>query len=108
MALVMSSIAQGRAGSQEACQEMIEILSQQKYRSKIPAGIPLGLKVANKTGSITRIDHDAAIVFPEGRKPYILVVMTRGIGKRTDAEKLIAELSRMVYHYVTKKEERNT
>ena len=108
MALVMSSIAQGRAGSQEACQEMIEILSQQKYRDKIPAGIPAGVKVANKTGSITKIDHDAAIVFPEGRKPYILVVMTRGIEKRTDAEKLIAELSRIVYQYVTKKEERNT
>ena len=108
MSLVMSSIARGRAGTKEACQEMIEILSQQKYRSKIPAGIPADVKVANKTGSITKINHDAAIVFPDGRRPYILVVMTRGIEKRADAEKLIAELSRIVYDHVTKKEEINT
>ena len=106
MALVMQSIARGKAGAGEACEQMIDILSRQKYRAKIPAGIPPGVKVANKTGSITRIDHDGAIVFPEGRKPYILVVMTRGIEKREDAEKLIAELSKMVYDYVTEEEER--
>jgi beta-lactamase class A len=106
MMKVMQLIAEGKAGSPEACREMIEILSQQKYRNKIPAGIPEGVKVANKTGSITKIDHDAAIVFPEGRKPYILVIMTRGIERREDAEKLIAELSRIVYDYVTKKEEK--
>jgi beta-lactamase class A len=106
MALVMQSIALGKVGTGEACGEMIDILSRQKYRAKIPAGIPPGVKVANKTGSITRVDHDGAIVFPEGRKPYILVVMTRGIEKREDAEKLIGELSRLVYDYVTKEEER--
>jgi beta-lactamase class A len=106
MMKVMRLIAEGKAVSPEASREMIEILSQQKYRNKIPAGIPEGVKVANKTGSITRIDHDAAIVFPEGRKPYILVIMTRGIEKREDAEKLIAELSRIVYDHVTQKEEK--
>jgi beta-lactamase class A len=105
MSLIMALIAEGKAGTEESCQEMIEILSRQKYRAKIPAGIPPGVKVANKTGSITRIDHDAAIVFPEGRKPYILVVMTRGIERREDAEKWIEEMSRIVYDHVTEKEE---
>lgn len=97
MMQVMLSIVEGKAGSTEACQEMIEILAQQKFRAKIPAGIPEGVRVANKTGSITRIDHDAAIVFPEGRKPYVLVVMIRGIETQEDAERLIAKLSRLVY-----------
>ena len=105
MSLVLSSIALGRAGTKEACQEMIEILSQQKFRDKIPAGLPANVKVANKTGSITRIDHDSAIVFPEGRQPYILVVLTRGIEKREDAEKLIAELSRIVYNSIVNEKE---
>ena len=103
MLMVLERIARGKAGTEGACQEMVAILSQQKFRSKIPAGIPAGIKVANKTGSITRIDHDAAIVFPEDRKPYILVIMTRGIAKRGDAEKLIAQLSRIVYDHVTEK-----
>jgi beta-lactamase class A len=98
---VMMSIAEGKAGSSEACREMIEILKQQKFRSKIPAGIPEDVKVANKTGSITRIDHDAAIVFPKGRKPYVLVIMTRGIEEHEKAEKLIAKLSRIVYESLT-------
>lgn len=97
MMQIMDAIAQGKAVSENACQQMIDILSHQRYRSKIPAGIPEGIKVANKTGSITGIDHDAAIVFPEGHLPYVLVIMTRGIEKREDAEKLIAELSRIVY-----------
>lgn len=100
MLRVLELIARGKAGTKKNCQEMIEILSQQKYRNKIPAGIPAGVKVANKTGSITRIDHDAAIIFPEGRKPYVLVVLTRGIEKCEDAEKLIAKLSRIVYESI--------
>jgi beta-lactamase class A len=97
MMQVMLSIVEGKAGSVQDCREMIDILAQQKFRAKIPAGIPEGVKVANKTGSITRIDHDAALVFPEGRKPYVLVVLTRGIDSREDAERLIAKLSRLVY-----------
>lgn len=100
MMQVMMSILEGTAGSEESCQQMTEILSQQKFRAKIPAGIPEGIKVANKTGSITRIDHDAAIVFPRGRKPYVLVVLSRGIDNREDAERLIAGLSKIVYQRV--------
>lgn len=100
MMQVMLSILEGSAGSEQACQQMVEILSQQEFRAKIPAGIPEGIRVANKTGSITRIDHDAAIVFPRGRKPYVLVIMTRGIENREDAERLIAGLSKLIYQKV--------
>jgi beta-lactamase class A len=100
MMKVLLSILEGTAVSDKACQQMIEILSQQKFRAKIPAGIPDGIKVGNKTGSITRIDHDAAIVFPEGRRPYVLVVLTRGIGDRAEAESLIAGLSKLIYKRV--------
>lgn len=100
MMQVLLSILEGTAGSEEVCQQMIEILEQQTFRAKIPAGIPEGIRVANKTGSITRVDHDAAIVFPEERKPYVLVVLTRGIENREDAERLIVELSNVIYQSV--------
>jgi beta-lactamase class A len=102
MMQVMLSIAEGKAASPDACREMIEILAQQKFRAKIPAGIPDGVKVANKTGSITQIDHDAAIVFPEEHRPYVLVILTKGIEEREDAEQLIAKLSRIIYDSLTK------
>ncbi len=100
MMQVMLSIVEGSACSEEASEEMVEILSQQRFRAKIPAGIPDGIRVANKTGSITRIDHDAAIVFPEGCRPYVLVVLTRGIENRKEAESLIAGLSKVIYQRV--------
>lgn len=100
MMQVMLSLSEGSACSEKACEEMVEILSQQKFRAKIPAGIPDGIRVANKTGSITRIDHDAAIVFPEERRPYVLVVLTRGIDNHEEAESLIAGLSKAIYQRV--------
>lgn len=57
---------------------MIRILEGQEFNSGIPAGLPADTIVAHKTGSITSIYHDAAIVYPEGTPPWILVVLTGG------------------------------
>ena len=77
--------------------EMIKILLDQKFNDGIPAGLPKEAKVAHKTGSITKINHDAAIVYPPNRKPYVLVVLTRGIEDEKRANKLIADISRILY-----------
>ena len=97
---VMESIASGKAGSLPSCREMTLILEKQKFRSGIPAGVPPGLPVANKTGSIKGMEHDAAIVFPPGRKPYILVVLTRGVKNPEEGEGLIARLSQLIYRRI--------
>lgn len=97
---VMEAIASGKAGSLSSCREMILILEKQKFRDGIPAGVPAGIPVANKTGSITGMEHDAAIVFPRGRKPYILVVLTRGAKSPEEGERLIARLSELIYGQV--------
>ena len=69
-------IAEGKAYSQEACDEMLKILLDQQYRSGIPAGLPKAARVAHKTGNISTVHHDAGIVYLEGRKPYVLVILT--------------------------------
>jgi beta-lactamase class A len=78
-------------------EKMIEILKAQEFNEKIPAGLPQGTPVAHKTGDITGIHHDAAIVFPPGRSPYILVVLTSGIADEKVADQLIAQISRVVW-----------
>ena len=65
----------------------------------IPAGLPPGTPVAHKTGWITGIHHDAAIVYPHGRSPYVLVVLTRGINDDNIANALMADISRLVYEH---------
>ena len=70
-------VADGRAYSQNACDEMLKILLDQQYRSGIPAGLPKAARVAHKTGNISTVHHDAGIVYLEGRKPYVLVILTQ-------------------------------
>lgn len=95
--LVMRAIAAERAASPAACRAMIDILKAQKFRESIPAGLPPEVVVANKTGSITAINHDAAILFPPGRGPCVLVVLTRGIATNERAHAAIAQITREVF-----------
>ena len=99
--IILRRIAERRAVSAKASADMIKIMLDQKFNEGIPAGVPRKARVSHKTGSITKINHDAAIVYPRGQKPYVLVVLTRGIEDEKLAHKLIADISRMIYEYAT-------
>ena len=101
LATLMDAIESGKAASAASCREMVDILVRQEFREEIPAGLPSGTRVAHKTGWITGVTHDAAIVYPPGRKPYVLVVLTKGIRERPIAQKLIADISRLVWDATT-------
>jgi beta-lactamase class A len=92
---LLSAIANGTAASKSSCAEMQEILKRQKFNDGIPAGVPKDVAVGHKTGTITAIHHDAAIVY--AKQQYILVVMTRGMADEKKSDLLIAEISRLVY-----------
>ena len=95
--IILRRIAERHAVSARASDEMIKIMLDQKFNEGIPAGLPRNARVSHKTGSITKINHDAAIVYSPGRKPYVLVVLTRGIEDEKLAHQLIADISRMIY-----------
>jgi beta-lactamase class A len=101
LAIILRAIEEGKAAPPSATREMIGILLGQEFNEKIPAGLPSGTRVAHKTGEITAVSHDAAIVYPAGRKPYVLVVLTRGISDGAKSSKLIADLSSIVYQHTS-------
>lgn len=101
LAVLMAAIAQGRAASETSTAVMLEILTQQEFRDGIPAGVPAGTPVASKTGNITGINHDAAIIFPPNRAPYVLVILTRGFPDPAAAEAYMAEVSRTAWAALT-------
>ncbi|HYH82684.1 MAG TPA: serine hydrolase, partial [Longimicrobium sp.] len=97
---VMEAVAGARAASPAASREMAAILGRQEFTEMIPAGVPPGTRTASKTGSITRIAHDAAIVYPTGREPYVLVVLTRGFASAGSAAPVGREISAAAWHAV--------
>ncbi len=99
LSTLLRALQTGRAASSPSTAEMLDVLMAQQFNEKIPAGLPKGVRVAHKTGDITAIAHDAAIVYPVGRAPYILVVLTKGIPKEPTADSLIADISRDIYAY---------
>ncbi len=97
LAVLLEAIESGRAASRASCDSMRAILLRQEFNDGIPAGLPPGTRVAHKTGWITGVLHDAAIVYPPNRKPYVLVTLTRAIPDESVARSLIVDISRLVY-----------
>jgi len=93
---MMELIDTRQAASPASCEEMIRILEAQEYRDFIPAGVPPGIRVGNKTGTITANAHDTAIVWsPEGT--YYLTIMTDGLRDKNDGAQIIAPISRLIF-----------
>jgi beta-lactamase class A len=100
--LLFKALAEKKFLGAHMSEEMIGVLHRQKFNEAIPAGLPAGMRVAHKTGSITKIKHDGGIVFIPGRKPYVIVVLTRGIADEQKANELIARISGVVYRELTR------
>lgn len=92
---ILEDIYRGNLVSEKYSKKMLNLLKKQQRKGKIPAGLPSGVKSANKTGEYNSRQHDAAIVFSKDAD-YIIVIFTEGgsgsIGK-------IQSLSRNVYNY---------
>jgi beta-lactamase class A len=76
LALVMGATALGRLASPVTCAEVERVLAAQEHRDQVPAGLPPGTYVANKTGWVDGVAHDVALVRPADRPPYVLALCT--------------------------------
>lgn len=99
MMKVMEAVYRSKLLADSSRQEMIQILKQQHYNSMIPAGLPDNVSVAHKTGSITRIAHDAALIFPPDTAPFVLVILTRGWDSHAEAQMVGARIAKDIYKY---------
>jgi beta-lactamase class A len=93
--ILMTAIANGKAVNAGSSQQMIQILEGQKFNEGIPTGVPAGTRVAHKTGEITKIHHDAAIVYAQ--RPFVLVILVRGLVEVKDSSALMADITRLLY-----------
>jgi beta-lactamase class A len=95
LGVLLKAIAEGKAVDADCSRQMIAILERQKFNEGIPAGLPAGTRVAHKTGEISKIHHDAAIVF--AKRPFILVILVSGLADTKDSAALMADITGKLY-----------
>ncbi len=96
---LLEKMYRGTCVSQRASQEMIDILKTQTLKSKIPAGVPSDIETANKTGELSDVENDAAIIYKPNAH-YILVVMSNDLSDTQAARNNIKEISSQVYEQI--------
>ena len=93
--ILLEAIVENKAADAESCREMMDILKRQAFNEAIPAGLPPGTIVAHKTGEITGVHHDAAIVL--AARPFVLVILVKGINEREKSSELMAAITNAIY-----------
>ncbi len=96
--MLLERIYEGECVSEEASEEMLNILLQQEVDWKIPSGLAEDVKVANKTGETDTSQHDIAIVYGD-KTTYIFCVMSQDCPEGTAIHN-IQDLSRLVYYHL--------
>ena len=93
MARLLIALVEGRlAGPAEsaACEQT---LREQEYRNGIPAGLPDGLTIGNKTGWISSVNHDVALIRAPDLPPVAMAVLVSAPGSEEEREAGIARIA---------------
>ncbi len=97
--VLYKQIGQNSFLDEVSCRRMTNILLDQKHNDLIPAYLPSNVKVAHKTGFITKILHDSGfVILPDGRK-YTLVILSKEWKTQEEATETIAQISKMIYDF---------
>jgi beta-lactamase class A len=97
------AIHEERAAPNQGTHWMLHVLHQQEFTSGIPAGLPETVRaratVANKTGEISNMAHDAGLVFLPDESVYAIAVLTETQGVSPGLQ-TVARLARVGYERV--------
>ena len=100
-----TAVARKLGSTPELCKLGLDILSWQKLKTRLPSQLPLGTKVAHKTGTGSRGFMDAGIVFKGERPLFILTAYTEHVPEALPdgtpgfaaAYQLMGRMSRLAY-----------
>lgn len=92
---LMHAILTGKIADDKSCKKMIEILLKCEDVTTIPRYIPKTVPIAHKTGTLDYVRGDVGIVY--GENPLIISVFVENFETLEYAEKVIGEISKIVY-----------
>lgn len=97
LATMLEKISTGEAAGEWATEEMVGLLRQNNLEYWLEAGIPEGVRAANKGGWLDGTYNDAGIVEYEDR-PYVLAVLTEyGPEEVEEGSPVLAEISKAIW-----------
>jgi beta-lactamase class A len=97
---LLTKIVKNEAASAKSCQDMLEIMTEQQLRGRIPRYLE-AVSSATKSGTIGPVTNDVGVI-NVGKGHVVLSVYTlkANAGVRTElAEQFIAHVARTVYDY---------
>jgi beta-lactamase class A len=97
LTVVMDAIRRGEGLTEASRTSALEILRRYGPTS-IRAGVPSGVSVASKPGSVAGVRTEVAFVDLKGR-PYLIAVMASFLADDTDGGRVITDVSRTAYRY---------
>ena len=92
----LKEVYEGSKESDAHAQAEFDLLAAQTRRNKIPAQMPVGVSIANKTGELSDVENDAGIIY-NSSNDLIIVFMSENVLQPGTAQSTIASLSRQIY-----------
>jgi beta-lactamase class A len=90
----------GQGLSESSHAAVLDILARQHVSDRLPARLPLGVRVWHKTGSIKGVRNDGGLVAGTDGVEYAVALFTKGAQDGLAATRLIADVSKLIYdHY---------
>ena len=100
MIRLLKEIDQGPRLGKESRKEMISIMNAQQFYDKLPARMDRDLMfVANKTGELPGIEHDAAIIRTNNLTAYA-AVLTYGLFDNYEGRQIISDIGKVLFEYL--------
>lgn len=96
--ILLKKLYEGELINQEHRDELLRFLTNTDFEDRIPKGIPEGVQVAHKIGTLTGVYSDAGIIFAE--EPFVLVIMSRD-ARESEALGVLPKITRVVWEFET-------
>lgn len=95
---LLLDVESGKVLAPEYSEKFIDILKRQQCNNKLPLLLPEGTVIAHKTGDLPLVEHDAGILFVNG-KTIILVVMTKALPDNSTGIRFNNTVGALAYDY---------
>lgn len=82
---------------QELRSFLANLLNQTVFHDRVEAGVPAGVRVDHKIGTLPNVVNDVGMVYAPGRN-FVIAVLSSGVDEEI-APEVIAEITRKVYDF---------